>query len=344
MRILIHTGSIHWAERPMLEALLLQLSTQFATHHWLAAGANPLAPALAANINWHPLPKSKVPLLGRWQYQRRLQQYMLAQQVDVVLQCVYWMPSISGNQLWLLPGDDGAVLPAKWPMPCSIALSHVFQLGNRVLPVGVKANYIGLAAHPAAQPMAWAEREQMKQKQAAGLEYFLCYGQASGGELLALLKAYSQFRKRQQSSMPLLIALPGHAPADFSGKLSTYKYRSDVQILTHCPLETLLRLSAAAYAVLITAAVPAWYMLSVLKTGTALLTPRSAVSEAACGSAAHLLPGWEEAQLAQAIMLLYKDETYRNTLLANAQLWLAQHPLQGVADRLMQALQTTREI
>ncbi|WP_416440164.1 hypothetical protein [Phnomibacter sp. MR] len=344
MRILIHTGSITLQQHPMQEALLLQLSTQFEQTQWLLAGTTALPQALAAEVQWLPLKQSRLPLLGAVQYKRQLQHIIQQQQVNIVLQCDDWIPGLACPQLWLQPGYSAVNgLPAKWPTPCAVALSAAFQLGQQVLPAEVKAHYIGLAAHPAAQALAWAQREQLKQTHAGGLEYFLSYGKASGAELLSLLKAYSQFRKRQQSSMPLLIALPGNAPADFAEKLSTYKYRSDVQVLPHCKSQQLWSLSAAAYAVLLTPAVPAWYMLSVLKTGTALLTPRSAVSEAACGPAANLLPGWEEAQLAQALMLLYKDETYRNTLLANAQHWLARHPLPLMADRLMQALQTTCE-
>ena len=344
MRILIHTGSIQLQQQPMLEALLLQLSTHFPQTTWLLAGTTAPPQALAAEVQCLPLKQSKLPLLGAVQYKRQLQHIIQQQQVNIVLQCDAWIPGLGYPQLWLQPGFSAVNgLPAKWPSPCAVALSAEFQLGQRVLPAGVNAHYIGLAAHPAAQALAWAQREQLKQTHAGGLEYFLSYGNASGDELVALLKAYSQFRKRQQSSMPLLIALPGHAPADFADKLSTYKYRSDVQVLPQCTSQQLWSLSAAAYAVLITPAVPAWNMLSVLKTGTALLTPRSAVSEAACGPAAYLLPGWEEAQLAQALMLLYKDETYRSTLLANAQHWLARHPLPMLADRLMQALQTTCE-
>lgn len=343
MRILIHTGSLQWQQHPMLTALLQQLTTQFDQQQWLAAGSSALPASLAAQVQWHALSATSLPLIGPWQYRRQLQQLLKDKQVDMVLQCAEWMPSLPCPQLWLLPGYAGTSLPAKWPTQAIVAMSDPFQLGQRVLSAAVKAHYIGMAAHPSAKALAWAEREQLKQTHAGGLEYFLSYGKASDADLLALLKAYSQFRKRQQSSMPLLIALPGAAPANFADKLSTYKYRSDVQVLPYCTLEKLLSLSAAAYAVLLTPAVPAWYMLSVLQSGTALLTPRSAVSEAACGPAANLLPGWEEAQLAQALMLVYKDETYRSTLLANAQHWLQKHPLPMVAGRLMEALQTSCE-
>ncbi|MEO6288292.1 MAG: glycosyltransferase, partial [Ginsengibacter sp.] len=57
------------------------------------------------------------------------------------------------------------------------------------------------------KPVSHKVREEIKDKYADGFEYFLFTGNLnSGNNLIVLLKAFSAFKKRQKSSMKLLIA------------------------------------------------------------------------------------------------------------------------------------------
>ncbi|HMP87556.1 MAG TPA: hypothetical protein PKE63_09785, partial [Lacibacter sp.] len=101
---------------------------------------------------------------------------------------------------------------------------------HRVIPLhpGQPA-VVPLLPGAAFQPLPPAAREAVKEQVTGGVEYFLYTGSlAAGGQVLRLLKAFSAFKKRQQSSMRLVLAgaVPRKQEAAFKKMLSTYKYRA----------------------------------------------------------------------------------------------------------------------
>jgi hypothetical protein len=81
-----------------------------------------------------------------------------------------------------------------------------------------------------AAEVSWEEREEMKKELTGGDEYFFSDAMfAAKNEILNLLKAFSIFKKWQQSAMHLVIRT--NKKHSFETELATYKYRSDI-ILT----------------------------------------------------------------------------------------------------------------
>lgn len=65
----------------------------------------------------------------------------------------------------------------------------------------------GIAVRPAFQPLPWEEKIKVKEQYTAGTEYFLYAGSFRPGKnLVNLLKAFSLFKKRQQSNWKLVLA------------------------------------------------------------------------------------------------------------------------------------------
>ncbi len=106
-----------------------------------------------------------------------------------------------------------------------------------------------LFADPNLQPMDWQEKEAIKEKYSEGKEFFL-YSMTKENpiDLFVLLKAFSLFKKRQQSNMQLLLA--GETkwfPNNFIEKLATYKYRNEIKILDGLREDAIFNLTASAY-------------------------------------------------------------------------------------------------
>lgn len=98
--------------------------------------------------------------------------------------------------------------------------------------------------------MEWEEIEQIKEKYASGTGYFLYAGPVYPPDLLiTLLKAFSHFKKWQQSNMKLVLAGPiNRKTKKLKEKLATYKYREDVIIIEGPAAEAIDELTAAAFA------------------------------------------------------------------------------------------------
>ena len=95
-------------------------------------------------------------------------------------------------------------------------------------------------------PINLNERQEIKTRYSDGMEYFLYNSSFDRDEdLVNLLKSFSQFKKRQQSSFKLLITEPSNS--GYEKKIADYKYRNDVKFTG----EQDSKIVAAAYAVVL---------------------------------------------------------------------------------------------
>ena len=182
------------------------------------------------------------------------------------------------------------------------------------------------------------EMQTIKQQYTGGKEYFICTAPLrKSGNLLNLLKAFSLFKKRQQSGMQLL--LTGSAdPKDrwFTDSLERYKYRADVVLAGHLPANEKIRLIKAAYAFIdphpraglgIAAQQAAACAVPVIAAGPQPLLPPETFLEADPAS---------PDELATQLMRLYKDENGRNRLVEKGSTAAAAHSLAQTAEALWQ--------
>jgi len=183
-----------------------------------------------------------------------------------------------------------------------------------------------------AAPLSLEGREQAKAEFAQGREYFLADAAATGEEgLIHLLKAFSLFKRRQQSNLQLLVK--GFPEGDQWKKLDTYKYRGDVHA---CPpsLAADARLMAGAYALLFLfegnslgqPVLDAW------KSGVPVIAATGGVVQDLAGDAALTADGADPASLAAHLMSVYKDEQLRSRLIARGQARLADFGPEGTID------------
>jgi glycosyltransferase involved in cell wall biosynthesis len=163
------------------------------------------------------------------------------------------------------------------------------------------------------------EKNAVREKYTEGREYFLFSGNISQeNNLMNLLKAFSLFKKRQKSNMQLVIA----SVEDWGGSyivsaLKTYKYRDDVQIITCSEKGMLEEVTAAAYCFVypVDLAFSGRSVLQVMQCEVPVIASLSGAMPEICGEAAEFVIPDKVEDIADKMMLLFKDETRRNELI-----------------------------
>jgi len=190
------------------------------------------------------------------------------------------------------------------------------------------------------QPITWSMKQQVKIDYTEGREYFLVPNHFTSIEtLLKLLKAFSGFKKWQQSSMKLVITGKLYVPMDdWEEKWNTYKYREDVVVFNNSSEEEKVKLLAGAYACIHLPQndndlLP---LLQAMQCHTPLIAFETAsIKEYAAGAVLTTAANDYEA-LSQQMILMYKDENLRNKLIESCAL----HAAALSKEKAMQALQT----
>lgn len=187
-------------------------------------------------------------------------------------------------------------------------------------------------------PIGWEEKEAVKQQYTEGKEFFIYVGAIQPRKnLVNLLKAFSLFKKRQKTGMKLVLAgrLAWKNEA-FHKLFSTYKYRHDV-VLTHYLEEAeLVRLTAAAYALVY----PSFFegfgvpVLEGMKCHVPVLTSKGSSMEEIGGDAALYFNPADPQDISAQLMLIYKDETLRSRLIERGKAVSRQYSWEKTADAL----------
>jgi glycosyltransferase involved in cell wall biosynthesis len=170
--------------------------------------------------------------------------------------------------------------------------------------------------------LKWAEKESVKTRYSGGREYFIFAGDIDERHcLLTLLKAFSQFKKWQQSNMQLILA--GHKTGwteKLVEKISSFKYRDDVHLMIDPSKQTLNTLIGCAYAFLY----PALHdylpvnILRAMRAGIPVITSNIPVIYELAADTVVYSDAANTETLARSIQLIYKDEKYRAELIDSA--------------------------
>lgn len=174
-----------------------------------------------------------------------------------------------------------------------------------------------IVIHPAPSasltPLSVSEKDRIKQEYTQGKEYFFTdAGSAGEEEIVHLLKAFSLFKKRQQSNLRLAIA--GTLSPDLELKLQTYKYRQEIHWFDPASADILM---PAAYAVLFPFSDDSLghSLLNAWKTGVPALVSKDGLLCEMAGDAALAARADDSLAFAGYMMSVYKDEGLRSELI-----------------------------
>ena len=312
-----------------------------------------LQPTAPAQVVW--VPRQTNPWLRKAWYHLKLPRLLKAAGADVFLSfCGMRSTGTSLPQTLLLPHLSARELQA---LPLSQRLFYQFGL-----PRFLKKTVLGAASLAAAkswleragqqnqqvelvQPAAvrpfkelqWNEKQFIKEQFAGGGEYFLnCGPVPSEAALTDLLRAFSLFKKRQQSGMKLLLPagrLYNRAAAE--SLLKTYRYKEAVAVVAPDSAEAEARLTGAAYATIhLPGRNEGVTLLQSLASGTPVLAAEDPLLNELAGDAALYFPAGNPQELAQQMMFIYKDEGYRSRMVSQGLQQAAAHSLENSAGQL----------
>lgn len=188
-------------------------------------------------------------------------------------------------------------------------------------------------------PLDWEEKEIIKEKYTDGKAYFLFSGNINQcSNIINLLKAFSLFKKRQKSNMLLLIA--SNADEVFKKELKTYAFRTEVKLIENLSKEELAKLTAAAY-VLVYPVLHndiAMAPLQAMQCGVPVICSNTGALRSICGDAALYANPGDFKDIAENMMLVFKDEDKAKTLVLAGKMQLHQYNWDKTADLLMQSI------
>jgi glycosyltransferase involved in cell wall biosynthesis len=196
-----------------------------------------------------------------------------------------------------------------------------------------KLTMIPFAADDDYQPLAWTEKENIKVKYAGGKEFFVTRSYFAEEQLLMLLKAFSLFKKRQQSNIQLLIiSMDGdkdHSPVE---KLENYKYRNDVHLYPGLTEEEFIQINASAYAFLQPVKdFDGNGLLNAFQAQVPVISTVSEREEETTGTALLFATYNDHEQMADQMMTLFKDENLRNELVRKGKIKAREFSMQQAA-------------
>jgi hypothetical protein len=323
------------ASQILVNDWIVGLAIRHPATQWAVVG--PVAIGNAAetpNLTHLELESRPAGLAGRWWHRRKLHKLITGWQAQRVITLD---PDIMGPSG--LP--QALVLQPDWTLAAQpffsgrrskqrvkqiadaqlIVVPHTWQQEWLQKQYGIpleKMLLMGACTTPHFRQPSWAQRESWKQSFAGGQEYFLYATPAKeSAEMLTLLKGFSAFKKRQRSSMKLVLLITeGSITPALQQKLDTYKYRDDLEVLYPTDLSRLAEYSAGSYAVLANDVFcNGWWLTGSMQCGVPMVVLHQPSTIDLLGEAGVYVEAWKADLLAEAMMLLYKDEAQRRQLL-----------------------------
>lgn len=164
----------------------------------------------------------------------------------------------------------------------------------------------------------WHEKIMAKAQFADNKEYFIAVVEDEAvNDLVLLLKGFSKFKKWQQSNMKLLV-LPKYESfnAGVREKLSTYKYKNDVELLEDLEEKEITSLFGSASALIhIPATYPQLLVLAIaMQCSLPVVSFNNEDVKEYCGEAALFCSEKSDEALGYALIELYKNENFQKQL------------------------------
>lgn len=205
-----------------------------------------------------------------------------------------------------------------------------------------KIDVVYSAAKDVFQPLPFEEKQRVKEQYTEGREYFIYTGAIHPRKnLVNLLKAFSLFKKRQRVSWKLVLAgRLAWKNDEFLTLLKTYKFRDDVVLTGYLPESELARLTASAYALVYPSLFEGFGVpvLEAMKCGVPPLTSEGTSMQEIGGDAALYFNPAEPPDIADKLMLIYKDENLRSQLILKGKEQVAQFSWDRTAALVWEAM------
>jgi glycosyltransferase involved in cell wall biosynthesis len=222
-----------------------------------------------------------------------------------------------------------------------IATVSTFSKDDIAARYGIRPQNIDLVyngAHDEYVPLSPAKREEVKNKYAEGCEYFVFAGALHPRKnIVNLLKAFVAFKKRQRTNMKLVIAgRPAWKYEEVEEMRLTMPYKEDVKWVGYMNVDELSDVIGGAYALLYASLFEGFGIpiLEALQCDVPAIVSNTSSMPEVAGDAALLVDPTDPDDIATKMHTLYKDETLRKQLIANARVQIKKFSWQSSSDKL----------
>ncbi|MEO6219201.1 MAG: glycosyltransferase family 1 protein [Ginsengibacter sp.] len=211
-------------------------------------------------------------------------------------------------------------------------------------PEKIQVAYIG--GNKMYKPVTQEEKENIKEQYANGYEYFIFTGEIyTRTNLLNLLKAFSAFKKRQKSSMRLLIiSETGIHDKEFVASLRLFRFKRDVNLLTGLPQAEIIKIIASAYAMVYPSheEYAGSTLINTMRCEVPIITSSAGAMPEICGDAALYADPGNINEIAVQMMLIFKDEKKRKDLIDKGKLQVKNYNWNFTANLVWESIKETK--
>lgn len=210
-------------------------------------------------------------------------------------------------------------------------------IGDQLRQKGVNPERIKLLRFTASddfRPVEWKLREEIKYSYTSGNEYILVDASLlTSQQIIQILKSFSLFKKWQKTSTGIFLADMGPQHAEVQNQLPHYKYKDAVTIISgETYRRDKQRILAAAWAMLHfpgqdNTGIP---LLEAIQSETPVITHKLGAIEETIGQGAFYCEPGDIESLAEAMILLYKNEKLKIANVQMAKEKLKNFPAKGV--------------
>jgi glycosyltransferase involved in cell wall biosynthesis len=197
------------------------------------------------------------------------------------------------------------------------------------------------------QPVDELEKQKVKDRFSVGAEFFICVGAIQPRKnLVNLLKAFSIFKKRLQSGMKLVLAgRMAWKNEEFTTLLNSYKYKEDVIITGYLGENDLATLVASAYGLVYPSLFEGFGVpvLEAMNCNIPVLTSKGSSMEEISADAALYFDPVQVNDIAEKLMLIYKDEALRKSLIEKASVVARNYSWQRTSELMWNAIIEAKE-
>jgi glycosyltransferase involved in cell wall biosynthesis len=258
-------------------------------------------------------------LLYNYRLTRKVSQAVQNIKADVLISidCIF---KNKANQLVLLTSLQPSLGKQKLEKAKSIFVlsQHIKDTLNTQQNLGDKRIFVlHGGANNIFQPIDEEMKSIIKEKYTESREFFIYRGRIKEeNNIVSLLKAFSLFKKRQKSSMKLL--LMGQVfwqGNDFEKLISTYKYRDDVVLVTDEVPGQEASILATAYAMVQPYTTNILFAFDAMQCGVPVLSIQNTTLQEITNDGVLFFNPGNETDIAEKMMLIYKDELLRSQLI-----------------------------
>jgi hypothetical protein len=220
---------------------------------------------------------------------------------------------------------------------------HIFiaeDFFKKFLTESKKAKVICGGLQTTALELSFADKNTIQNKYAEGYDYFVFeVNNLSRGNLFIALKAFSQLKKWQKTSLKILLLLNGMGKENLIPDFEYYKYKADV-IFVEATSQNTAEIIASSFALILLNDFLQPHTATIAMQNNIPIIAEDTLKNKNYFSKAALLTKATEIDFANALQEMYKDEMLQKKLMAEAQNILKKYDTEKSAIKLFSLIQT----